>query len=78
MTHLAISLFIGRVEEMPLFSAATVVSQVGRVVDALAGIALELRELRRSVDHHAIVTSRPELFGRASEFYLEHEPLVKH
>lgn len=50
--------------------------QVSRVVAALADIAHELRELRRSVDHHGIVTSRPELFTRASEFFLESHALV--
>lgn len=59
-----------------MFSAGTAVGQVSRVVAALADIAHELRELRRSVDHHGIVTSRPELFTRASEFFLESHALV--
>lgn len=51
---------------------------VGSVVAALTGIAHELLELRRSVDHHAIVTSRPELHSQAQSFYLESHALVHH
>jgi hypothetical protein len=52
------------------------VPEVAGLLGALERIVEELAELRRSVDHLAVMTARPELYGRASGFYADHHSLV--
>lgn len=49
---------------------------VEAVVSALTAIADEIAELRRSVDHHAVVTARPELHAQAAGYYADNHGLV--
>lgn len=54
------------------------VPEVADLAAVLERIVEELAELRRSVDHLAVVTARPELYSRAASFYADGQPLVRH